>query len=89
LVDAALVLTLVGGGVPTASALSAVPLYRLISRVGVAGVGYWRRSHPSELALASQPANENSRMPVPEIRDGHSIQVREAPGRVSERCGPR
>ncbi|MCU1671330.1 MAG: hypothetical protein JWP40_4257 [Blastococcus sp.] len=39
-VDAALVLTLVAGGVPTSSALPAVLLYRLISLVGVVAVGW-------------------------------------------------
>jgi uncharacterized membrane protein YbhN (UPF0104 family) len=39
-VDATLVLTLVGGGVSTASALSTVLLYRLISLVGVAAAGW-------------------------------------------------
>ena len=38
-VDAALVLTLVGGGIPTASAVATVLLYRLISLIGVVAVG--------------------------------------------------
>ncbi|MGH3857478.1 MAG: lysylphosphatidylglycerol synthase transmembrane domain-containing protein [Pseudonocardiaceae bacterium] len=39
-VEAALVLALVAGGVPAAAALPAVLLYRLISLVGVVGVGW-------------------------------------------------
>jgi uncharacterized membrane protein YbhN (UPF0104 family) len=39
-VDAALVLTLAGGGIPAASAVAAVLLYRLISLVGVVAVGW-------------------------------------------------
>jgi putative heme transporter len=39
-VDAALVLTLVAGGIPAAKALPAVVLYRLISLVGVVAVGW-------------------------------------------------
>jgi putative heme transporter len=39
-VDAALVLTLVGGGIPTASAVATVLLYRLISLIGVVAVGW-------------------------------------------------
>jgi hypothetical protein len=39
-VDGALVLTLVGGGIPATSALPAVLLYRLISLVGVVAVGW-------------------------------------------------
>jgi len=39
-VDAALVLTLVAGGIPAASALPAVLLYRLISLGGVVTVGW-------------------------------------------------
>jgi len=38
-VDAALVLGLVAGGTPAASALSAVVLYRLVSLVGVVAAG--------------------------------------------------
>ncbi|NMI01910.1 lysylphosphatidylglycerol synthase transmembrane domain-containing protein [Pseudonocardia acidicola] len=40
LVDAALVLTLVAGGIPAASALPAVVLYRLVSFVGVVAIGW-------------------------------------------------
>jgi uncharacterized membrane protein YbhN (UPF0104 family) len=39
-VDAALVLTLVAGGIPAAAALPAVVLYRLISLVGLVGAGW-------------------------------------------------
>jgi uncharacterized membrane protein YbhN (UPF0104 family) len=39
-VDAALVLTLVAGGIPAAAALPAVVLYRLVSLVGVVAVGW-------------------------------------------------
>jgi uncharacterized membrane protein YbhN (UPF0104 family) len=39
-VDAALVLTLVAGGIPAAAALPAVVLYRLVSLVGMVAVGW-------------------------------------------------
>ena len=39
-VETAMVLALVGGGIPAATALPAVLLYRLISLVGVVGVGW-------------------------------------------------
>jgi hypothetical protein len=39
-VDAALVLTLVAGGIPAAAALPAVVLYRLVSLVGMVGAGW-------------------------------------------------
>jgi uncharacterized membrane protein YbhN (UPF0104 family) len=39
-VDAALVLSLVAGGIPAAAALPAVVLYRLVSLVGVVTVGW-------------------------------------------------
>jgi uncharacterized protein (TIRG00374 family) len=39
-VDAALVLTLVAGGIPAAAALPAVVLYRLVSLVGVVATGW-------------------------------------------------
>jgi hypothetical protein len=39
-VDAALVLTLVAGGIPASSALPVVVLYRLISLVGVVAAGW-------------------------------------------------
>jgi uncharacterized membrane protein YbhN (UPF0104 family) len=57
-VDAALVLTLVAGGIPTAAALPAVLLYRLVSLVGVVAAGWtvaavqggieWSRRDPTE-----------------------------------------
>ena len=40
LVDTAMVVALVAGGVPAADALSAVLLYRLISLVAVVGAGW-------------------------------------------------
>ena len=39
-VETAMVLALVGGGIPAATALPAVLLYRLISLVGVVGAGW-------------------------------------------------
>jgi uncharacterized membrane protein YbhN (UPF0104 family) len=55
-VDAAMVLALVAGGIPAAAALPAVLLYRLISLVGVVAAGW---------AVAAVQAHAGSAVPAP------------------------
>lgn len=56
IVDAALVLTFVAGGIPASAALPAVVLYRLISFLGVVAAGWVicavRQIHPSSVTAA-------------------------------------
>jgi uncharacterized membrane protein YbhN (UPF0104 family) len=59
-VDAALVLSLVAGGIPAAAALPAVVLYRLVSLVGMVTVGW--------LVCAVQQLRRNVHAPAP-VRD--------------------
>ncbi len=89
LVDGALLAALVAGGVPSQPALAAVLLYRLISFVGVAAVGWlawlWVHAHgdgdedPSGGSNDADDAadGEIRTMPFPSARSGRS-----SPGRV-------
>ncbi|HEY2192616.1 MAG TPA: lysylphosphatidylglycerol synthase transmembrane domain-containing protein [Actinomycetospora sp.] len=88
LVDGALLAALVAGGVPSKPALAAVLLYRLVSFVGVAAVGWlawlWVHAHgdgdeaPLDDAGIGDPADGEIRtMPFPSARSGPS-----SPGRV-------
>lgn len=64
-VEAALVLALVAGGVPAAAALPAVLLYRLISLVGVVSVGWMvfavQPLRRDPVALAAAPSKHDAR----------------------------
>jgi uncharacterized membrane protein YbhN (UPF0104 family) len=68
-VDAALVLTLVAGGIPAAQALPAVVLYRLISLVGVVAVGWLvcavRQFHPQRVREALEDRTGVAPAPSP------------------------
>lgn len=59
-VEAALVLALVAGGVPAAAALPAVLLYRLISLVGVVGAGWMVFAVQQGPAGAARPGRPRS-----------------------------
>jgi uncharacterized protein (TIRG00374 family) len=75
-VDAALMLTLVAGGIPAAAALPAVVLYRLVSLVGMVTVGW--------LVCAVQQLRRAVRPPAP-VRDHGGVDTTAATRRVSER----
>ncbi|NMO93625.1 YbhN family protein [Actinomycetospora sp. TBRC 11914] len=89
LVDGALLAALVAGGVPSQPALAAVLLYRLISFVGVAAVGWlawlWVHAHGDEGPLEGDDPRgpvedadgEIRTMPFPSARSGPP-----SPGRV-------
>jgi uncharacterized membrane protein YbhN (UPF0104 family) len=71
-VDAALLLTLVGGGIPASSALPAVLLYRLISLVGVVAVGWVVMAVQGWKPVGRVPVGrcETGARPEPELRAG-------------------
>jgi uncharacterized protein (TIRG00374 family) len=75
-VDAALMLTLVAGGIPAAAALPAVVLYRLVSLVGMVTVGW--------LVCAVQQFHRAVRPPAP-VRDRGGVDTSVATRRASER----